>query len=127
MVSQVVLGAFLVGAPALLAFLGIVGFARDRCASVVLLIVAGGFVAMAARAGLAWQIAEAGPRPSPGLLWLLAGAGLALGLRLHRDRRQGHVRSTAESLAVLACGAILLAMLLSLPTIFAELARLRAV
>ena len=53
----------------------------------------------------------------PGLIPLWPAAVIALGIRLTRDRRQGHVRSTVESLAVLGSGAILLAALLSLPAV----------
>ena len=102
-------------------------FGRDRVAGIALLAVFAGFAAAVAWAAAGPQLPETGPRLRLVFVWAWGAGAVGLGLRLMRDRRHRYLRSTMESLAVLGSGAILLAVLLSLPSILAELDRMRAV
>ena len=90
------------------------GWRHDRATAIVQLVAALGFLAQLAAVLTGWPSVLLSPFP------VIALAGLALaafGLRLRRDRQRAHTRSTAESLAVLAMGAIFLLALLSLPSL----------
>lgn len=117
--TTAVLLAQLFAAPLLLLGLGLTALGRDRIPALAALVVS------AAQAGLlGWAILD--PQPSEfatAFLLLSLATASALVLRLGRDRRARHIRSTAESLLVLGLGAILLALLLSLPSVLAQLGR----
>lgn len=111
--------AYLYVLPALLGVLGVTAGRRDRFAARVLLAVCAGFVLVSGLEAFGASLSGPAAPVPPGFAWLWPAAALGLAIRLHRDRRAGHVRSRAESLAVLASGAILLATLLSLPVLLA--------
>ncbi len=101
--------------PPMLGMLGVCALGRDRVSSGLLV---GVFLAFAFLLG--WQALDdlrplRASSPAEAVLWLWPISGLGLGGLLYRDRRNGHVRTTFESLLVLGCGAILLAALLSMP------------
>lgn len=116
--------AYLLGLPVLLGLLGVTAHRRgDRVLAGLILAVCLGFAVYAARAATGPY--PPGPRMDPAFLGLWLAGAIGLGVRLIRDRRLRHVRSTLESLAVLGSGTILLAVLLWVPRIYVELARAR--
>lgn len=116
-----VVAAYLYALPVLLAALAIAALRRDPTAARVLFAVVLGFGLVVGLDRIAAPLAGPTRALPPGFLALWPATAIALAIRLTRDRRQGHVRSTVESLAVLGSGAILLAALLSLPAILAAL------
>lgn len=114
-----VAAAYLYALPLLLAGLGLTSWRRDRLVAGVFIAVAAGFGLVLGLATVAAPLAGPAPALPPGFIQLWPAAVIALGIRLTRDRRQHHIRTAAESIAVLASGAILLAALLSLPVFLA--------
>lgn len=114
-----VMTAYLIVLPMLLGLLGLTALGRDRFSAGVLLAVFAGFAGFVAWEALGMNLSAIAPPPPAVFAGLWPAAAIGLWLRLARDRRQGHVRSTVESLAVLASGAILIAVLVSLPGILA--------
>ena len=119
-IHAAVAAAYLYVLPLLLVLLALTALRRDRISAWVLFAVALGFGLVLGLDRIGAPFAEtAAPLPS-GFFQLWPATAIALAIRLTRDRRKHHVRSTLESLAVLASGAILLAALLSLPAFLAE-------
>ena len=122
-VETVVVAAYLYALPVVLALLAATALRRDPVAARVLFAVVLGFGLVVGLDRIAAPLAGPARALPPGFLALWPATALALAIRLTRDRRRGHVRSTLESLAVIGSGAILLATLLSLPSILADVAR----
>lgn len=100
--------------PLLFLALAVLGWRHDRATALVQLGVGGAFLAQLS----AVHTGRPSVLLSPGAASALAGLALAaFGYRLWRDRRRAHIRSTAESLAVLAMGAVLLMALLTVPSL----------
>lgn len=115
--AVVVLVAWLGVLPVCYLLLAAAGWQRDRLAAVVQLVAGLGFVANTLV--MVMSINPALPKPGmvgTALILALHVFGLvAFGIRLWRDRRGRHIRSTLESLAILGIGTAYLLLFFAFP------------
>lgn len=118
-IAGVVLVAWLGVLPLCFLLLAVSGWARDRFSAVVQLVAGVGFLANTLV--MVMSINPALPKPGmvgTALILVLHVYGLvAFGIRLWRDRRARHIRSTLESLAILGVGTAYLLLLFAFPGI----------
>lgn len=111
-IATLIWGGWFLLMPVLFIGLAALGARHDRLSAAVTALAGLGFLLQLSAVLRGWPSQMLSPTAAVGL----AGVALcAFALRLWRDRRLRHVRSSAESVMVLAMGAVFLIVLLSLP------------